>query len=350
MTMKKLSLFLAAVIMTSMLAGCGGTESAGTSAGEPSPAVTSESSTPEISEPETAQAAETTEAMTESEAPVQPESTSEAPFRTVNGTHNIYYENVAASDGADTFYVKKHEIWKLVPDGEDELILGKGDAIASRRCLTGGDGMLFYAFYADGDDSVHCYETQTGVETSLGIKGTGVIFYHEGWLYYRDESGICRIRPNGEEMQTIIATDGRFWCLYNDWLYVAHNDGTTVRIHTDGSGEETVKEKSAGGSLPYIVYNGELVYNKHEHEYNTDGEYLYCWVHGSGDENWFYRCTDPGHPESGTLLAGIHEALPEGEQVSYVNVAGDYLYFSDDSNWYVMRKDGTFVKELGMLD
>ena len=95
----------------------------------------------------------------------------------------------------------------------------------------------------------------------------------------------------------------------------------------------------------------KLVYNANDYEYNTDGEYLYCWV-DYGPENGFYRCTDPEQPESGLLLAGISEFLQDGEHVSYVNVAGDYLFIkgSYDSDWCVMRKDGMFVKELGMLD
>lgn len=275
------------------------------------------------------------------------ESDTEEAFYTVNGTHNAYYDNIAASDGNDIYYVKNREIWKLNPDGDDTLTLGKSDTgLPWRSGITGGDGMLFFSFYTDGDDSIHCYQTATGTETSLGFTA-GSLFYYEGWLYFRSDEAICRCKSDGSEVTEIIKTDGRFWALYQDWLYVIHNNGDTVRIHIDGSGEEAVDRHT---QLPMVVHKETIVYNQHDHEYNTDGDYLYCWV-DYGTENMFLKCTDPDNIENGTQLEGVNDAIGESDHVSYLNIAGDYLVFSSGytDTWYVVRKDGTFVKELGEL-
>lgn len=352
--MKKRTLTMIMVSCLVLLAGCGGSKSevpsASANADSKSQISTSEAAEETAKEASEEAVKETPEAEGSSEEKQENED-----YFAFNGVANSYFYNRAASDGKDLYYVKKYKIFRLNPDGEDEQLFSSEEpalgSVVTRDNITGGDGMLFYFAYREEKDEngndlsgLYCYDTATGTETSLNIRVGSKLYYHDGWLYYYDgnEKQFRRCRADGSENMFLAEGWGEFFSVSGKGLYYPDGHGKMLRVDLDTL---EIEEVQSTRSRVWFAYQGELV-DIPGCLFNTDGDLLYITT-----PNGLFSSHSVENTEENLLFETDHEKdSNEFPAFSNIVIAGDYISFESsyagDYHWYVIRKDGTFVKEI----
>ena len=105
------------------------------------------------------------------------------------------------------------------------------------------------------------------------------------------------------------------------------------------------EEVQSSRSRVWFAYQGELV-DIPGCLFNTDGDMLYITT-----PNGLFSSHSAGDTEEKLLFETDHEKdSNEFPAFSNIVIAGDYLSFESNyagnDHWYVIRKDGTFVKEI----
>ena len=335
-----------------LLAGCGSSRSEVPSASEEAGSKAEISAA--VSEISSAEPAEETVKEVPEEEGSSKESSKEEKqenedYSAFNGVANPYFYNRAASDGKDLYYVKQYKIFRLNPDGEDEQVFSNDGPVSMRGDMTGGDGMLFYfASYMEKDESgndlsgLYCYDTAAGTETPLNIRVASKLYYHDSWLYYYDgnEKQFRRCRADGSEDMFLAEGWGEFFSVSGKGLYYPDGHGKMIRVDLDTL---EIEEVQSSRSRVWFAYQGELL-DIPECLFNTDGDLLYITT-----PNGLFSSHSAEDPEEKLLFETDHNA---GEFPAFdaIAISGDYISFESnyagDYHWYVIRKDGTLVKEI----
>lgn len=114
-----------------------------------------------------------------------------------------------------------------------------------------------YIYYTDGT-----HEEEALLNARIPVSGgqqeridfisySNTIQIIDGWLYYRDDMDVCRIRPDGSDQQVIF--DESYCYQFNvaeDWIYcqVTDEEGDTdnryvIRVKTDGTDVQVVNDE-----------------------------------------------------------------------------------------------------------
>ena len=339
-----------------LLAGCGSIKTGPSASEEDQKAQISsdgsgEEITKEASEAGEGSVTETPEAEEVSKKDSQEEKQENEDYFAFNGVANSYYGNRAASDGKDLYYVKQYKIFRLNPDGEDEQLFSNDGSVVMRDNMTGGDGKLFYFAYREEKDEsgndlsgIYCYDTAVGTETFLNIRVASKLYYHDSWLYYYDgnEKQFRRCRADGAEDMFLAEGWGEFFSVSGKGLYYPDGHGKMLRVDLDTL---EIEEVQSSRSRVWFAYQGELLDIPYC-LFNTDGDLLYITT-----PNGLFSSHSAENTEETLLFETDHEPDSNGfPAFDSIVIAGDYISFESgyagEYHWYVIKKDGTLVKEI----
>lgn len=204
--------------------------------------------------------------------------------------------------------------------------------------------------------------------------GTGLAARDDTWVYYVNsfEGGLNRMKLDGTDRQEICADNPFNINISGGWIYYSNiNDYKYYRIRPDGTKREAlaeddmVKFPQIMGEWIYFIrqgWNSESEnndYYKNIWKMRTDGSELtelcsdfcesFCVCEGK-----IYFSIDG---DKSNIDGGVYKMDVSGENMnkisdargSYINIDGDWIYFSnikDDLCIYKMKTDGTELQKI----
>lgn len=206
---------------------------------------------------------------------------------------------------------------------------------SSRTLLAQG---IIYTL-TDGKKKVYLkYKYAIGEGNTAGnINNNGyVAMDDDGYLYYNntaDKNQLYKHDTNGIFHNAIGTSDAQYINMSDEWIYFSNysDKGKLYRVKRDGS----VKEKLNDEYSAYITIVGDDIYYCN----HSDGGRLYRMKKDGSDVKEDKNHLKHGHPISEN----------EKDQAAYINVIGDWIYYtnvSDNYRLYVVNKDGTYKARL----
>ncbi|MCL2018786.1 MAG: DUF5050 domain-containing protein [Oscillospiraceae bacterium] len=271
---------------------------------------------------------------------------------------NIAFEGYVAEKGDWIYMLKGSSIYKMSADGSELIKLEQ-------------PGYYFHTPLNVIGDFIYANTSNKGMfrlrTDGLGLQkippeGISSPFIFEGdWIYYNDYSGnstnVCRIRTDGTE-DTQLTTEGSCFMvgIEGDWVYYRQGyegeaDDTIFRVKKDGSARDSI-------ILPVehiyrSIVDGDWIYyteNRTLHKFHIDTKENVTLIEKgceqfvvSGDKIFYfpdrYGDTPIGLRSIGT--DGTGDVQLNNADGSYLNVAGDWLFYKISDEIYRIHTDGT---------
>ncbi|MBQ3145199.1 MAG: DUF5050 domain-containing protein [Clostridia bacterium] len=246
-----------------------------------------------------------------------------------------------------------------------------------------------YALYLN-ESGKYIYYLDVGTEAIVKIKTNGrdketiisevdleKIVLDGNWIYYFDESKLCRIKTNGKERQIVLEKSIDNYEIYEDWIYYSYrNNGKYVIAKISTNGKDNTKIDEDCGStffikenyIYYIYENNNVednIFSYELHRIKKNGkkkekitdlpkEMYIASINFNRDDIYYLKEVE------GTNLA-IHKMnLKDVEEkkvvdvdgyVTYINIVDNWIYYPDVNNngndgMYRIKTNGKEKQEL----
>ncbi|KOA20592.1 hypothetical protein CLHOM_07340 [Clostridium homopropionicum DSM 5847] len=183
--------------------------------------------------------------------------------------------------------------------------------------------------------------TKTGTElrgnTTGNISNNGyAVEDSDNFIYYNntgDKNQLYKQDPNGVLNKLISADNAQYLNVLGDYIYYSNyaDKGKLYRIKKDGTGREKFLDDLAA----YVTISKDTIYYSN----HSDGGRLYSVKADKSN-----IITDANGENHGRIVSNSIK-----DEVAYINVSGDYIYFtniSDRHRPYIINKDGTYKSKL----
>ena len=255
-----------------------------------------------------------------------------------NTPGNLINDGIAAIQGDWIYYTDTHGLYKINIDGSGEQKLC--DDSAQYINVAGGGDKIYYQNLSDSNK-----------------------------LYSIDTDGSDRQKLSDDEVEYMnVVGDKIYYCDYDsnssDSVGASGSAGTYTGIYvinTDGTGREVLSSDAAvylnvvGGRIYYGINRGAGVYsmktngkdrkklNSDESVYTKDITVVNGWIY------YVDIITDSQWQLCRMRTSGLGKQELSGDQIIYLNVAGDKIYYmngSDQYSLYTINADGAGRQKL----
>lgn len=210
-----------------------------------------------------------------------------------------------------------------------------------------------WIYYAD--NSGLCRIKTDGSDKQVVINEDYVqsIEVKDDWIYYKNISGLYRIKTNGNDKQQIYAGNLSSFTVDQDWIYCSYtwhseqDSNVIFRIKTDGSNKQKILDWHESEKM---VVADEWLYFGNLYRIHTDGTDLQelqstsLYIRKTVVDDWLYSTKSAGYGIKRTKIDGSEEQILTDHIVNTYVIADDWVYYSnadDASKLYRMKKDGT---------
>jgi len=211
----------------------------------------------------------------------------------------------------------------------------------------------FLAPYSDNPPEIT--EAPEYGNTAPNSNAGGYFAEKDGWVYYTnfdDGSSLYKMRQDGSDKTKL--NNSRSYCInvVGDWVYYFESIlvgdshfGSLNKIRTDGTEETVISAENAYG---IIVVDDRIYYSSNSGWYkiNTDGTER-TWLGGIAHylnvaDDWVYYTDIENHYIHKAHSDGTEEVVVIEESAYYLIVHDDWIYYTaSDLHMYKIRTDGT---------
>lgn len=143
------------------------------------------------------------------------------------------------------------------------------------------------------------------------ILDDGELAISNGWVYFRGSLGLCRMKTDGSNKQSIVKGNPLRIEVKDDWIYYCDDNTALYRIKIDGSNKQ-------------ILYEGDV------------GDFII-------DQDWIYCCSGFDSEVFRIKIDGSNKQKITSWLSSNLTIAENWLYLDD---LYRIKKDGTDLQEI----
>jgi hypothetical protein len=182
------------------------------------------------------------------------------------------------------------------------------------------------------------------------------ICVYDGWAYYLDMGGICRIRTDGSKHQVLLEKKVSSFCFADGWIYyqIKYDNDRLYRMKPDGGAQTRVTQEEVGCWT--VGADGHIYYaNKTDHEKIYRVRY-----DGSGRRKLSDQTARKLSAEAGTLwfidgasghlrrmnTAGENVETVVEDKVTSLNVFGGWVFFTRDGIINRCKPDGSEMEPI----
>lgn len=151
-----------------------------------------------------------------------------------------------------------------------------------------------------------------GFDVDAKILDNGQVVIHDGWIYFRGSLGLCRMKTDGSNKQSIIKGNPLNIKVKDDWVYYCDDNISLYRIKTDGS-------------------NKQILYDDDPGEFIIDQDWIFC---SNVCDCEIFRIKTDGSNKQKIIDWLCHEQLA---------VADNWLYFEGLCR---VKTDGTDLQQI----
>ncbi len=228
--------------------------------------------------------------------------------------------------------------------------------LANGGFVAANDGWIYYNS-GDYSGSLSKMRPDGSEKTELNdeIKSATEINVADGWIYFRGDLGLYKMRTDGTGLLKM--TDFAFSiCMDDGWLYYVNVDKgrfCLCKMHTDGTDLTQLTE----GAFRITVADGWIYYTNIKDDYSlnkirvdgTDetklsGRESWC-ITVSGDYVYFFTSGEEYHSDLYKIRTDGTEEIKLTDKISMsFNVSNGWIYYSnidDELSLHKMRTDGT---------
>jgi len=282
--------------------------------------------------------------------------TAEAAEKRGNTTGNINNKGIAAISGDWVYYgggFSNSGIYKIKTDGTGKKKLN--DKTPAYINVVGN--WIYFTWISDGSG---IYKIKTdGTRETLILEGSyDNVTVVGGWIYYRylnnGKGSIYKIKTDGTGKKKLCGDDSWNVCVADGWIYYSNHgdDGKIYRIDTNGKNRKKICDLKDTSNIS--VYGKRVYFNslqagicscpvdggKVAYIRNSDGSCINVydgWIYFTyGGALALYRIKTDG-TNMGKLADGTSD---------FVNIAGKWIFFRQNNDYYRMNLDGSGKKPL----
>lgn len=205
-----------------------------------------------------------------------------------------------------------------------------------------------YIYYLDTneEDIVRIKTNGKNKETVIEDVDLEKFILVDNWIYYFDETKLCKIRTNGKEKQIILEKSIENYDVSEDWIYYSYkNDGKYIIAKVKTNGKDNIKiSEDAGqtffikGDYIYYIYQNNNEYKNELWKIKTNGknkekiadlpkDMYIASVNFTENEIYYLKKGEE------TNLAIYKMNLKGGEETKIVDVNGYVTYINIIDNW-----------------
>ena len=217
---------------------------------------------------------------------------------------------------------------------------GSGNSSNGGYVTSDGD----YVYYS-ADDYLYKESLSNGDREIVAETGScGAINVYDGYIYYQtyNFSGgvISRIATDGSDDEFVVYSDYDSYAQVEDGFLYYKNNNQIVKVPVDEIGENSLTKTELGGTFEGFVVDGNTIYFQNSDDsvgreglasISTSGDRFRSLSSGtctninvSGSYVYYTRDNDIYRVDKD---GGDEELLLQGEEIYYINVYGDTIYF-----------------------
>lgn len=196
---------------------------------------------------------------------------------------------------------------------------------------------------SSGEVRLRLSEDQDLGNTPGNINNNGIaVEGDDGYIYYvnnSDKQKLYKESIGGFYNRNILEDKAQYVNKAGDWLYYSNysDGGLLYKVKKDG----TERQKLLDDKAAYITVSGEYVYYSN----HSEGGKLYKIKKDGTDAKVWPDNSRHGNP----VVVDYGNFSKTTDEVAYINIAGDWIYYSNYSDGhkpYVIHKDGTYRGKL----
>ncbi|WP_055666458.1 DUF5050 domain-containing protein [Desnuesiella massiliensis] len=238
--------------------------------------------------------------------------------------YKVRNSNMIKSFGEPILYMALSPTEELSILSSDKTVLAKGTVFVDRN--------------NNGEVRLRLAETLALGNTAGNINNNGIaVGDGEGYTYYvnnADKEKLYKLGMDSGYNRMILEDKAQYINEAGDWIYYSnYNDGGKLyKVKKDG----TERQKMLDDKAAYTTIAGEYIYYSN----HTDGGRLYKVRKDGADIK-----INSDNTRHGNALVVDYGDNKKSDEVAYINVVGDWIYYSnysDGHKLFVIHKDGTY--------
>lgn len=258
---------------------------------------------------------------------------------------NINVASVSSVPDARYYSIKSSN---LIKNFNDPLIYVASESAEEISILSNDKSVIAKGIVSvdknySGEVTLKLLDSLNSGNSPANINNNGIAAgYSDGYIYYinnADKEKLYKQSLGGGFNRVIVEDKAQYVNESGDWIYFSNysDGGKLYKVKKDG----TLKQKMLEDKAAYITISGQDIYYSN----HSDGGRLYRVKKDLSD-----AVTGADGAKRGNLLV-INYGNYNGavDEVAYINVVGDWIYYSNYSDGhkpYVIHKDGTFRGKL----
>jgi hypothetical protein len=243
--------------------------------------------------------------------------------------YSIKNSNLIKNFNDPLLYISSESTEEINILSEDKSVLAKGIVSVDKNF--------------SGEVALRLLDSLNSGNSAANINNNGIAAgYSDGYIYYinsSDKEKLYKQSIGGGFNKVIVEDKAQYVNESGDWIYYSNytDGGKLYKVKKDG----TLKQKLLEDKAAYITIAGQDIYYSN----HSDGGKLYRVKKDLSDS-----VIGADGARRGNILAvnygNYNKAIDE---VAYINVVGDWIYYSNYSDGhkpYVIHKDGTYRGKL----
>lgn len=254
---------------------------------------------------------------------------------------NLNVKNVVAVPDAKYYKIKNSNLIRNI--GESILYIASGPteelSILSQDKSVLAKGTINVDYNNSGDIRLRLSDSLESGNTAANVNNNGIAAEDsEGYIYYvnsADREKLYKAGMGGFYNRMILEDKAQYVNESGDWIYYSNysDGGKLYKVKKDG----TERQKLIDDKAAYITISGQDIYYSN----HSEGGRLYRVKKDASD-----AIIGSDNSKHGNMLIVDFDGKNKiADEVAYINIAGDWIYYSNYSDGhkpYVIHKDGTY--------
>jgi hypothetical protein len=243
--------------------------------------------------------------------------------------YRIKSSNLIKNFGDPLAYIASESAEEISILSEDKSVIAKGIVAVDKNY--------------SGEINLRLLDSLNSGNSAANINNNGIAAgYSDGYIYYinsADKEKLYKQSIGGGFNKVIMEDKAQYVNESGDWIYYSNysNGGKLYKVKKDG----TLKQKLLEDKAAYITISGQDIYYSN----HSDGGKLYRVKKDLSD----VVIGADGARRGNILSVNYGNYNRAIDEVAYINVVGDWIYYSNYSDGhkpYVIHKDGTYRGKL----